>query len=98
MTQEVAIDIDKAVVLIMDFQQRVVNNRASDPQAVVQNASQALQAAREGEDACATLVARQPPSIPPARFAPSCPARTATAPRPSPAPPLRPCLRAPSPA
>jgi len=47
MTQEVAIDIDKAVVLIMDFQQRVVNNRASDPQAVVLNASQALHAARE---------------------------------------------------
>ena len=47
MTQQVAIDRDKAVVLIMDFQQRIVNNVASDPQAVVEKASQALQAARQ---------------------------------------------------
>lgn len=47
MTQQIAIDRDKAVVLIMDFQERIVNNVASDPQAVVQKASQALQAARQ---------------------------------------------------
>ena len=47
MTQQVAIDRDKTVVLIMDFQQRIVTNVASDPQAVVQKASQALQAARQ---------------------------------------------------
>lgn len=47
MTQQVAIDRDKSVVLIMDFQQRIVNNVASDPDAVVKNASQALQAARQ---------------------------------------------------
>ena len=47
MTQQVAIDGDKTVILIMDFQQRIVNTVASDPQAVVQNASQALQAARQ---------------------------------------------------
>ena len=47
MTQQVAIDRDKAVILIMDFQQRNVNNVASDPQAVVQKASQALPAARQ---------------------------------------------------
>ena len=47
MAQQVAIDRDKAVGLIMDFQQRIVNNVASDPERVVQNASQALQAARQ---------------------------------------------------
>ena len=47
MTQQVEIDRDKTVVLIMDFQQRIVTNVASDPQAVVQNASQALEAARQ---------------------------------------------------
>jgi hypothetical protein len=31
MTQQVAIDREKAAVLIMDFQQRIVNNVASDP-------------------------------------------------------------------
>ena len=47
MTQQVVIDRDKTAVLIMDFQQRIVNNVASDPQGVVQQASQALQAARQ---------------------------------------------------
>ena len=49
MAQQVAIDRDKAVGLIMDFQQRIVNNVASDPEAVVQKAAQALQAARQAE-------------------------------------------------
>ena len=35
------------MILIMDFQERIVNNVASDPERVVQNASQALQAARQ---------------------------------------------------
>ncbi len=47
MTQQVTIDCDRTVVLIMDFQQRIVNNVASDPQAVVEKASQALQGARQ---------------------------------------------------
>ena len=47
MTQQVAIDREKAAVLIMDFQQRIVNNVASDPEAVVQKASQVLQGARQ---------------------------------------------------
>jgi nicotinamidase-related amidase len=46
MTQQVAIDRDKAVVLIMDFQQRIVNNVASDPDGVIQHASEALAGAR----------------------------------------------------
>ena len=46
MTQQVAIDRDKTAVLIMDFQQRIVDNYASDPEAVVQKASQVLQGAR----------------------------------------------------
>ncbi len=47
MTQQLAIDREKAAVLIMDFQQRIVNNVASDPEAVVQKASQVLQGARQ---------------------------------------------------
>jgi len=47
MTQQVAINREKTAVLIMDFQQRIINNVASDPQTVVQNASQALEAARQ---------------------------------------------------
>ena len=46
MTQQVAIDAAKTAVLIMDFQQRIVNNYASDPEAVVQKASQVLDGAR----------------------------------------------------
>jgi hypothetical protein len=40
MAQQVTLDRDKTAVLIMDFQQRIVNNVASDPQGVVQPASQ----------------------------------------------------------
>ena len=47
MTQQVTINRDKSVVLIMDFQERIVNNVASDPERVLKNASQALQAARQ---------------------------------------------------
>jgi nicotinamidase-related amidase len=47
MTQQVAIDSGRTAVLIMDFQQRIIGNFASEPQAVVENASQALQAARQ---------------------------------------------------
>ena len=47
MTQQAVIDRDKAVVLIMDFQQRIVNNVASEPDSVVQNAAQVLRAARQ---------------------------------------------------
>ncbi len=47
MTQQVAIDREKTAVLIMDFQQRIINNVASDPQTVVQKAAQALAAARQ---------------------------------------------------
>lgn len=39
MTQQVAIDTSRSAVLIMDFQQRIVNNFASDPQGVVGNAA-----------------------------------------------------------
>ncbi len=47
MTQQVAIDRDKAVVLIMDFQQRIINNVASDPEGVIRQASEALSGARK---------------------------------------------------
>lgn len=46
MTQQVAINPETAMVLIMDFQQRIINNVASEPEAVVQNASAALAGAR----------------------------------------------------
>ena len=46
MTQQVAIDREKTAVVILDFQQRIVANYASDPEAVVQKASQVLQGAR----------------------------------------------------
>ena len=47
MTQQVAIDREKAVVLIMDFQQRIVNNVASEPDSVVSNAALVLDGARQ---------------------------------------------------
>ena len=47
MTQQVAIDSGRTAVLIMDFQQRIISNFAGEPQAVVENASEALQAARQ---------------------------------------------------
>jgi len=46
MAQRAMVDRDKTVVLIMDFQQRRVNNVASDAQAVVGNASHTLKGAR----------------------------------------------------
>ena len=47
MTQQLTIDRDKSVVLIMDFQERIINNVASDAEVVVRNASRALGAARQ---------------------------------------------------
>ena len=48
MTQQAAlnIDLDKSAVLIMDFQQRIISNVASEPEAVVQHAARALDGAR----------------------------------------------------
>ena len=47
MTQTVLnIDPARSVVLIEDFQQRIVNNVASEPEAVVRNAARALEGAR----------------------------------------------------
>ena len=46
-TQQVALDRDKTAVVIMDFQNRIVNSRASDPQEVVGKAAQVLGAARK---------------------------------------------------
>ena len=46
MTQQVAIDTGRSAVLIMDFQQRIVNNFASDPPGVIGNAAKALKGAR----------------------------------------------------
>ena len=40
------IDAARSAVLIMDFQQRIVNNVASEPEAVVRNAAKALEGAR----------------------------------------------------
>ena len=48
MTQQITkIDAAKSVVLIQDFQQRIVNNFASEPEAVVRNAARALAGARQ---------------------------------------------------
>ena len=46
MTQQVSIGRDKAVVLIMDFQQRIINNVATDPEEVIRHASEAISGAR----------------------------------------------------
>ena len=46
MTQPLNIDRDRTAVLIMDFQQRIINNVASEPEKVVQQASQVLRGAR----------------------------------------------------
>ncbi len=40
MTQPLQIDRDRTAVLIMDFQQRIINNVASDPENVVKQAAQ----------------------------------------------------------
>ena len=47
MAQRAVVDCDRTVVFIMDFQQRIVNNVARDPEAVVGNASHALEGARQ---------------------------------------------------
>lgn len=48
MTQQATrIDVDRTAVLIMDFQQRIIANVASEPDAVVQNAARALAGARQ---------------------------------------------------
>jgi nicotinamidase-related amidase len=47
MTQQATIDGQKTAVVIMDFQQRIVNNFASDPGAVVERASEVLNGARQ---------------------------------------------------
>ena len=46
-TEQNTIDRDRAVVLIMDFQNDIVNSVAQDPQMVVQKASQVINGARE---------------------------------------------------
>ena len=47
MTQTtLTIDPDRSAVLIEDFQQRIISNFASEPEAVVRNAARVLQAAR----------------------------------------------------
>ena len=47
MAEPVTLDRHKSAVLIMDFQIRIVNNFASDPQGVVERAAQALRGARQ---------------------------------------------------
>lgn len=47
MTQQAtSIDVDHTAVLIMDFQQRIIANVATEPAAVVENAARALAGAR----------------------------------------------------
>ena len=46
MTQSLEIDRDKTAVVIMDFQQRIIANNASDPENVVKQASAVLEGAR----------------------------------------------------
>lgn len=48
MTQQAALNLDpdKSAVLIMDFQQRIISNVASEPEAVVRHAARALDGAR----------------------------------------------------
>ena len=47
MTQQVTLDRDRTAVLIMDFQNLIVNNYASDPSGVVERAARVLQGARK---------------------------------------------------
>jgi isochorismate hydrolase len=47
MAEPVTLDRDRSAVLIMDFQIRIVNNVASDPQGVVERATRVLQGARQ---------------------------------------------------
>ena len=47
MTQQVTLDRDRTAIIIMDFQNRIVNNPAIDSQGVVHGAAQVLQGARQ---------------------------------------------------
>ena len=47
MTQSTALDKSKSAVLIMDFQDRIVNNVATDPEGVVRQAARTLDGARQ---------------------------------------------------
>ena len=47
MTQSLKIDRDKTAVVIMDFQQRIVANNASEPENVVKQAASVLDGARK---------------------------------------------------
>ena len=46
MTQTLKIDREKTAILIMDFQQRMINNNASEPEDVIKKAAQVLERAR----------------------------------------------------
>ena len=46
MAQQLTLDRDRTAVIIMDFQNRIVNTASSDPQGVVKNAAQVLAGAR----------------------------------------------------
>ena len=46
MTQTLKIDREKTAILIMDFQQRMINNNASEPEDVIKKAAQVLEGAR----------------------------------------------------
>jgi hypothetical protein len=48
MTQPLKIDRDKTAVVIMDFQQRIIANNASEPENVVKQASAVLQVRPRG--------------------------------------------------
>ena len=47
MTQTLQVDRDRTAVVIMDFQQRIVANNASDPDGVVTQAASVLEGARK---------------------------------------------------
>ncbi|MEE8289988.1 MAG: cysteine hydrolase [Candidatus Tectomicrobia bacterium] len=47
MAEPATLDRNHSAVLIMDFQVRIINNFASDPQGVIERAAQALQGARQ---------------------------------------------------
>ena len=47
MTQQVTLDRDRTAVVIMDYQDRIVNSYASDPEAVIKSAAEVLQGARK---------------------------------------------------
>jgi nicotinamidase-related amidase len=69
MAQQVAIQREKAVVLIMDFMTSTVNNYASDPHSVVHNAARVLAGSRQAGIPVIYIVpggrSPEPPSQPP---------------------------------